>query len=115
MAGPGDVLAQGLLHTGKNQAPRPISMLRITHCADIGRRIALTVEGRIAEQWVPLLEQEIAAALQAASSVEIDLAQVSYIDAAGIQMLHEIRTDGLRLTHAPAFIHALLTAAPAPG
>jgi ABC-type transporter Mla MlaB component len=89
-------------------------MLRIAHCAHVGRRIALTVEGRIAEEWVPLLEQEIAVALQAARSVEIDLARVSYIDTAGIHMLHEIRTDRLRLTHAPAFIQALLTAAPAP-
>ncbi len=90
-------------------------MLRITSCVHTSQRIAFAVEGRIAEEWVPLLEHEIAAALQAARSVEIDLARVSYIDEAGIRMLQGAAGQRLRLAHAPAFIAALLTARRAPG
>ncbi|MGQ0595408.1 MAG: STAS domain-containing protein [Gammaproteobacteria bacterium] len=89
-------------------------MLRITHCAHTRRRIALSVEGRIADQWVALLGREIGAALEAARSVEIDLKHVSYIDKAGIRMLHGVASKRLRLAHAPPFIEALLTATPAP-
>ncbi|MGH8570189.1 MAG: STAS domain-containing protein [Gammaproteobacteria bacterium] len=89
-------------------------MLRITRCAHTRRRIALSVEGRIADQWVALIEHEIAAALEAARSVEIDLARVSYIDESGIRMLREVASKRLRLAHAPPFIEALLTATPAP-
>src|SRR5690348_10730368 len=74
-------------------------MLRISMQKKRGK-VVLTVEGRLAGQTVPTLEQ-FWRELRAASPEEkfsVDLCGVTFIDAAGKALLKEIHRQGGRLT-----------------
>ncbi|MCI0654949.1 MAG: hypothetical protein L0Y39_10790 [Methylococcaceae bacterium] len=85
-------------------------MLRITTICDDPTSANLLVEGRIALEWVALLESEIKCRLASGKSVELDFAGVDFIDGSGIRMLRSLSCPRLTISRDPAFIRALLKA-----
>jgi outer membrane protein TolC len=84
-------------------------MLRITNEKKRGRMI-LTVEGRLAGQWVAALE-ECWRSLRASSPAvkfTVDLCGVSFIDAAGKVLLSAIHREGGQLTAAGCLNQAIV-------
>lgn len=73
-------------------------MLRITAETKPGK-LSLTVEGKLAGEWVPALEQSWKDLLSTASgeTLSINLCGVSFIDAAGKTLLREIYHQGGKL------------------
>src|ERR1700688_3159803 len=75
-----------------------IRMLRITTEQRPGK-VSLTVEGKLAGQWVSALEQSWKELRDSSSggSLSINLCGVSFIDAAGKALLAEIHRHGGKL------------------
>jgi len=83
-------------------------MLRITVISHTAFTVTLLIEGRIAAEWVAVLESEVAAWLEAKTFVELDFASVSYVDEAGITLLRSFPKDRVRIGQCSAFIRVLL-------
>lgn len=83
-------------------------MLRITPIRDDQATVTLKLEGRIADAWVTLLEQECGGLLHDGKQVLLDCAQVSFIDSEGVALLRRWSNGHLRVIHCPAFIVDLL-------
>lgn len=83
-------------------------MLRITRVADSPSQVTLKLEGRIVAEWVALLECECLAGLHERGRVILDVAEVTFIDRHGLEMLRRIISSQLRIINASALIEALL-------
>jgi len=81
-------------------------MLRMTR-TDAGPATIILVEGKILGPWV----DEIRSAIQgipAGRLRRLDLAGVTFVDAAGAQLLASLREDGIEITSSSHFIADLL-------
>jgi len=83
-------------------------MLRIIHVATNQGATTLRVEGRIVDDWVSVLAEEIETALRAGNSVVLDFEAVDFIDRDGVKMLKETTAHKVRIIHCSVFIEALL-------
>ena len=83
-------------------------MLRISSAAEAGSRVTLKAEGTLVGDWVPLLEAECVRHLDARSSVELDLAGVSFADRNGAAMVRALIARGVNLIGASPLVNALL-------
>lgn len=83
-------------------------MLRITTVEQPPSQVILKLTGRIVADWVTLLEEYCLSWLQKGKKVLLDCAEVTFIDARGVEMLQRIESDNLRLLNCSAFIHSLL-------
>ena len=81
-------------------------MLRITP-RDEPTGLALHLEGKLVGQWVELLRS---AAGDVSGVRMLDLAHVTFVDPAGLQLLHDVQRQGVRLLHASGFVSELLRA-----
>ncbi len=70
--------------------------------------MVLKLEGRIAEDWVALLEQECLRSLREKKTVVLDLSAVTFIERRGVEMLKRIATERLRMTNCSPLIEDLL-------
>jgi len=72
-------------------------MLRITR--EEGRRsqVVLRLEGSIAAEWAALLEGECLGFFRFRRSVSLDLAGVSFLDRAGIEVLSRLSRAGAEI------------------
>jgi len=80
-------------------------MLRITVVESSESAVTLRVEGRITGSWV----EELRRACDAHTFTDevqrsLDLAEVSFADAAGIELLKELRSRGVRLQRTDPFV-----------
>lgn len=82
-------------------------MLRITRRANGERDTHLVLEGRIAGAWVHELRR-IAAEVGVENRFSLDLAAVTYADADGVALLHELLGGSAKLERASAVVTALL-------
>ena len=76
-----------------------------TRIADVD---TLKVEGRLAGQWVDELSRAATSARAEASRVVLDLAQVTFVDADGINLLRALRDGGVALTDCSSFVSSLI-------
>ena len=83
-------------------------MLRITTIAESPSLTTLKLEGRIVSDWVSLLERECLTLLQEKQQVLLDLSDVLFIDARGVEMLKRIANENLEVINSSAFIESLL-------
>lgn len=83
-------------------------MLLITHIATNQGATTLRIEGRIVDDWVPVLAEEIEVLLRAGKSVVLDFEAVDFVDHDGVKMLKETTADTVRIVRCSAFIEALL-------
>ena len=85
-------------------------MLRITQTAKIPACATLSVEGRIAAQWIHVLQRQCDARMAADCDVVLDLAKVSFVDCAGILMLRTLASRRVQIVNASPLVRALLAA-----
>ena len=81
-------------------------MLRITRLPSI-QVTTLSLEGKLLEPWLDALRAAIATA-QVDGAVRLNLAQLNYIDHAGVALLLRLQRDGVEISGASAFIARLL-------
>lgn len=86
-------------------------MLRISRTSTI-RRIALSLEGEINGRWVEELRNECDRALCGDTGgnrkVVLDLANVSSIDATGLELFRELITRGVAVANCSPYVAELL-------
>lgn len=82
-------------------------MLRMTRSVINGTGI-LILEGKLLKPWVEALRAELATNPATGVTARIDLAALSYVDAAGARQLLELESQGIELSGASVFIRGLL-------
>jgi hypothetical protein len=83
-------------------------MLRISSATEAGSLIRLKAEGTIVGDWVPLLEAECLRHMTARRLVELDVADVSFVDREGVVMVQGLLGRGVQVVGASALVEALL-------
>lgn len=82
-------------------------MLRITQIHDShGPRLKL--EGKLLGPWTDELRAACAGLTQQVRQPRIDLTEVSFVDAAGIKLLEDLRGEGFDLTACSHFVATVL-------
>jgi ABC-type transporter Mla MlaB component len=82
-------------------------MLRITRTTIDGGATLLKLEGKLLAPWAgEVLEQ----CNGSGGRVRLDLAQVSYVDGAGVALLNELRARGATIVACSGFVAELLHA-----
>jgi ABC-type transporter Mla MlaB component len=79
-------------------------MLRMTRSSS-GDTAVLLLEGKLTEPWTAELRAEIEAR---GPVTRLDLAGLSFIDAGGAELLHELERSGVALVGASVFVRELL-------
>ena len=70
--------------------------------------MALRAEGRLAEEWVAVVEQECAAVVRDFGSVHLDLTAVTYVDSRGAAALRNMVRNHVTLSNCPPLIRELI-------
>ena len=82
-------------------------MLRITWLSRKGRGLTLKLEGQILGPWVDALRAACAARCRH-RRLCLDLTAVTYMDAAGVQLLRELMAEGVAIAACSSFVGELL-------
>ena len=83
-------------------------MLRITPISTTNGSHRLKVEGRLAGAFVEELAWAAAAARTQSAAVVIDLADVTFVDQRGAELLRSLRTVGMDLVDCSQFVQTLM-------
>lgn len=83
-------------------------MLKITKTQESPSNVRLLLEGKVAEQWAALLDGVCRSYLREGKSVQLDCAQVDFIDANGVAVLKNLPPERLTLMNTSAAIAQLL-------
>lgn len=87
-------------------------MMRINELAGEGGRARLAVEGRVTAGTLPALEQACAEALESHAGLDLDVSQVQFADAAGLDLLRRFDGARVRLVGCTGFLSELLKTFP---
>jgi hypothetical protein len=88
-------------------------MLRITAEEGTGGELRLHLAGRIVGPWVEELRKACLPRLASGRRLTLDLAQVSFLDQAAVELCSHLRAAGAELGGSSAFIQELLAHPPA--
>ncbi|MBI3450450.1 MAG: STAS domain-containing protein [Acidobacteria bacterium] len=83
-------------------------MLRITRTSGNGGAEHLTLEGRLAGEWVPELRAAAEPLLARSGKLVVDLTGVAFVDPTGVGLLQDLVAAGAALHGASAFVAELL-------
>ncbi len=61
--------------------------MKITQSVKTERRLTVALEGRLDSETAPQLEQQLDAALEGVTILELDFAKLEYISSAGLRLL----------------------------
>jgi anti-anti-sigma regulatory factor len=85
-------------------------MMRITVVESSAEKVRLRVEGRVTGPWVDELRRTCEVqALEETIQLTLDLADVSFADTEGIELLRELRTAGVILFRPAPWVAQQLT------
>jgi ABC-type transporter Mla MlaB component len=87
-------------------------MLRLTLQTGEAQRPVIQVEGRVAGEWVALLEEECVRALNDQRGVELDLGRVTDVDSQGLMALRRLRQRSVTLVGCTPIMLAMLEEKP---
>jgi anti-anti-sigma factor len=79
-------------------------MLRITPTESSPRAITLRLEGRLSGPWVSELGEVCEKVLREGNALVLNLADVSFLDSAGIDLLTSIQNRGAKLVDCSMFV-----------
>ena len=80
-------------------------MMRITIADERAKTVTLKVEGRIAADWVELLEREIQTFLRHGKHLFLDFSAVTVIDARAADMLKQLRVHDVEVVNCPSLLN----------
>lgn len=83
-------------------------MLRISVASRSPPEIVLKLEGQVAREWVPLLDQEIRRWLRQQPRVVLDLGGIQHLDHAGLDLVERWHQQGVGLRGGSLFVKTLL-------
>ena len=83
-------------------------MLRISRTAEADSLVTFKVEGALVGEWTPLLEAECLPYLQERKRIELDFADVSFVDRDGVTVVRNLVARGVQVVGANALVQALL-------
>jgi hypothetical protein len=83
-------------------------MLKITRLARKGQIPTIKLEGEILEPWVDTLRDACQPSGRRSQRPLLDLAAVTYVDAAGTQLLRALLREGIEITSCSSFVSTLL-------
>ena len=83
-------------------------MLRITKVDESPTLVTMKLEGKIASDWVSLLERECLGVLQEKRKVVLDLSDVTFVDGSGVEMLGKMAAEVIHVINCSAPIEDLL-------
>ena len=78
-------------------------MLRITKHVN-GKTTLLKLEGTLRNAWLEEVCHEVSQAKSASDTLSLDLANVTFADAAGISLLSQMLKEGVQVAAASGFI-----------
>jgi len=79
-------------------------MLKISEIEPALRARTLRLEGQLVGPWVEELRSACGPMMESGRPWRLHLAEVEYLDAAGVALLLELRTHGAALTESPPFV-----------
>lgn len=82
-------------------------MLKITRHSRKGRGLTIKLEGEILEPWVGAVRDACTKQGRRARP-RLDLAAVTYVDAAGVQLLRDLLAGGVKIAACSSFVRELL-------
>jgi hypothetical protein len=83
-------------------------MLRISPIASGDRHVILRLEGRVVGPWVPELGKACEQALGEGRALELNLAEVSFVDHSGVRLINDLRSQGISLVECSPFVEEQL-------
>jgi anti-anti-sigma factor len=85
--------------------PGLVTVMRIVHASEVDGSVVLRLAGAVRGHWVDELRRLSSDILQRpATRLVLDLADVSFIDAGGLQLLRELSSRHVALTNASLFV-----------
>jgi hypothetical protein len=81
-------------------------VLKITRVSDKGRGLTIKLEGEVFGPWVDSFRA--ACAIRGRRPRRLDLAAVTYVDAAGVELLRDLIAEGVEIAACSSFVHELL-------
>jgi hypothetical protein len=82
--------------------------LRITREEGSRVRALLRLEGSVVAEWAALLERECSELLRSGGAVSLDLADVNFVDRAGVQALERLSRAGVEIRCRPGPVASVL-------
>ena len=102
-------LASGLQLVGVTRVPKEkANVLRITKVAEDSSTVTMKLEGKLAADWVPLLEGECLTCLNEKLKVLLDCSEVTFIDGRGVELLNKLGEEGIKVVDCCELIKELL-------
>jgi anti-anti-sigma regulatory factor len=83
-------------------------VLKITRLPQKGRVLTIKLEGEILAPWVGTVRDACTQRGRRCMRLCLDLAAVTYADAAGVQLLRELMREGIEVTACSDFLAELL-------
>jgi anti-anti-sigma regulatory factor len=83
-------------------------VLKITRLTHKRRGLTIKVEGEILEPWVSSVRDDCAPQGRRSEPLCLDLAAVTYADAAGVQLLRDLLREGVEIAACSSFLAELL-------
>jgi len=83
-------------------------VLKVTQLSRRVRVLTIKLEGQLLEPWVSIVRDICKQRGRRTGQLHLDLAAVSYADAAGLQLLRELLTDGVEIAACSSFVFELL-------
>ncbi len=83
-------------------------MFRITKVAESPSLVTMKLEGRIASDWVSLLEKECLRFMEKNRKVVLDFSEVTFVDWRGVEMLQKISVNNVQVINCCPLIEDLL-------
>jgi ABC-type transporter Mla MlaB component len=79
-------------------------MLKITRAVLSKQEITLQLDGRVSGQWVKLLRDSAESVLDEGLTLNVDLANISFIDCEGIAVIRNLIERGAHHLNPPLFV-----------
>ena len=83
-------------------------MLKITRVAHKGRGLTIKLEGEILGPWGESVRAACAIRGRRPRPRRLDLAAITYVDAAGVELLRDLMAEGVKIAACSSFVRELL-------
>jgi hypothetical protein len=85
-----------------------VGVLKITQLSQEGGRLTIKFEGEILAPWVGTVREACSTGGRRPERLRLDLAAVTYADAAGTQLLGDLMREGIEIAARSNFLAELL-------